>query len=105
MGGELQSLDCGQVREDRLGQLLDREIALDGQHRGLDAVGAFGREDVRAEQLPAISVGDQLDQAPGDARRERPRDLIERQYRTLDPQPPFSRRRFGKPDRCPPADR
>ena len=51
LGGQLQPFDRRQVGEDRLGELLHREPALDRQGRRLDAVGALRRQDVRAEQL------------------------------------------------------
>src|SRR5260370_26012739 len=43
---ELQPFDRREIREDRLGQLLDREAAFDRERSRLDAVVAFGRDDV-----------------------------------------------------------
>ena len=40
---ELQSFDHREIGENRLGELLDYETALDGERRRLDAVGALGR--------------------------------------------------------------
>src|SRR5260370_32510089 len=72
LGGELQSLDRRQVREDRLRELLHGVPTLDRECRSLDAVGTFGRQDVGTEQLPFASVRNELDQSPRVTRGDGP---------------------------------
>src|SRR5216684_1046620 len=57
---ELEPLDRGQIGEDRSAKVFCGHPELDRQHHGLDAVGAFGRENLRAQQTVGILVGDQL---------------------------------------------
>ena len=56
---------------------------MDREGRCLDAVGALGRQDVRAEQLSAPGLGDELDEPARVARGERPRNIFERNVETL----------------------
>jgi len=70
-----------QLGEDHLGQLFDGEPDFDRQRRRLDAVGALGRKQVRAEKLAARSFGNELDETACITRCERTRHLIERQHR------------------------
>src|SRR5712664_2634513 len=81
---ELQSLDCREIRENRLGELLDRQTAFDGERCRLDTVGALGREDVRAEELSAARLGDELDEATCVARGQRPRHVAQLERGGLD---------------------
>lgn len=72
--GQLQALDCREVGEDRVAQLLHCHSALDGHRRRLDAVRPFRRQNVRAEESPRAAIRHQLDEptrVPGRAREER----------------------------------
>ena len=74
---ELQTLDRGQVREDRLAEGLRRHAVLERQCQGLNAVGAFGRENLAAKEPGALCVRHQLDEPTRIASGKRARHLIE----------------------------
>src|SRR6185437_7923657 len=74
---ELQALDRGEIRKDRLSEIIDREAVPDRERCGLDAVSSFRREEMRAEQPAVACIGDELDQPPRVARGKRAWHLIE----------------------------
>src|SRR5215207_5024746 len=74
---ELQALDGGEIRKDRIREIVNGETLPDRQRRGLDAVGSFRREDMRAEQPAAAGVGHELDESTSVASGERARHLVE----------------------------
>ena len=69
--------DARQIWENRLGQILHSQPAVDRKRGYLNAVGPLGRQQVRAEKLPRAAIGYQFDEASRIARRERARHVIE----------------------------
>jgi hypothetical protein len=63
LGGELQAFDRRKEGKYHVTKLIDREPGFDRERRRLDAVGAFRREDVGAQELAARYLGDELDEA------------------------------------------
>src|SRR5690606_5120087 len=60
--GELQPLDRTEIRKDHVREVIDGKALTDCERRGLNAVGAFGGEYVRAEQASTSGVGHELDE-------------------------------------------
>src|SRR6266498_3527770 len=65
---KFQTLDGGEIRKDRVREVVDGEVLPDRQCCGLDAVGAFRREDMGAQEPAAAGVCRKLDETPGIAR-------------------------------------
>ena len=74
---EFKTLDGGQIRKDRLAQIVDGHPGLDRNDGRLNAVGALRREYVGTEQLIRVHVGHQFDQSSRVARRKCPRHIFE----------------------------
>ena len=74
---ELHPLHRGEIGEQRLSKVFDREAMLDCQHRRLNAVASFRREDMRSEKQAGLCLGYQLDQSAGVTRCQSPRHLVE----------------------------
>ena len=80
---EFQPFYRRKIREDRIPESLCCHAVLDGEHGGLDAVRAFRRQDLRAEQAIGLSVRHQLEKPTRVTRRKCPRNLVEGRDRGL----------------------
>lgn len=67
---ELQSLDCCEIREYRIGKIINGEALPDRECCGLDAIATLRCENVRAKKLAALCVGNELDETARVARRK-----------------------------------